>query len=220
MRANQVRDRIKHIAIAVGAFVVVAIIIWIDIATGLWNDLVVLSGLAAGIVTFILTALVLDRIIARSTAKRWAPVNRLALSEFLHALADEERSEISRGQIVPRELPYIRNEADNATLQGKLQTLRERVLLERELLSEVLSRWAAFLASSGDNEQILLHIADIALQLDRVRDAALEAESSLSSTAMQDLEAQTRRCNETMSALVSELRDRILDEDRAAREAR
>lgn len=220
MRPDQVRDRVKHTAIAVGAFVVVGVIIWIDIATGLWNNLVILSGLAAGMVTFILTALVLDRIIARSTAKRWAPVNRLALSEFLHALADEERSEISRGKIVHRELPYVPNESDIASFHAKLQDLRERVLRERELLSEALSRWAAFLASSGDNEQILLHIADIALQLDRVRDAALEAENSPNTATMQDLEAQTSRCNEAMGALAAELRERILGEDRAARKAR
>ena len=48
--------------------------------------------------------LVLDRVIARSTARRWAPLNRLALSEFLHAIADERRSEISRGAVVPRAL--------------------------------------------------------------------------------------------------------------------
>ena len=220
MRPDQVRDRIKRIAITVGAFVVVGIILWIDIATGLWNNLVVLSGLAAGIVTFILTALVLDRIIARSTAKRWAPVNRLALSEFLHALADEERSEISRGQIVHRELPYIREEHIIATLHENLEELRDRVLHERELLSEALSRWAAFLASSGDNEQILLHIADIALQLDRVRDAALEAEASPSSITLRELESQTSSCNETMGALAAELRERIIGEDRAARAAR
>lgn len=220
MRADQVRDRAKNIAIATGAFVVVGVIIWIDIATGLWNNLVILSGLAAGIVTFILTVLVLDRIIARSTAKRWAPVNRLALSEFLHAIADEERSEISRGQIVPRELPYISEESDNATLHKRLEDLRERVLLERELLSEALSRWATFLASSGDNEQILLHIANIALHLDRVRDAALEAETSHGSADFRELESQTNNCNKTMNALASELRERIVGEDRAARKAR
>ena len=96
------RERAKRIAIWIGAVTVIAVILWLDVMTGLWNELVILSGLAAGLVTFLLTVLVLDKLIARSTARRWSPVNRLALTEFLYSIADDERSEISRGEIVPR----------------------------------------------------------------------------------------------------------------------
>src|SRR5690606_17163398 len=66
--------------------------------TGLWHDYVILSGLAAGVVTFVLTALIVDRVVARSTHERRAAVTRLAISDMLHAVADENeaRSRMAR----------------------------------------------------------------------------------------------------------------------------
>ncbi|NLA28267.1 MAG: hypothetical protein GX875_01225, partial [Propionibacterium sp.] len=88
----------KNLAIVLGVVVVVGIILWLDIATGVWSDLVVLSGLAAGLVTFLLNATIIDKLIARSAARRWKSVNRLAVSEILHLVADERTSEIARGK--------------------------------------------------------------------------------------------------------------------------
>lgn len=94
------RDRVGRIAMSVAVAVVLVVILWIDIATGLWQEFVILAGVAAGLVSFVLTVLVLDRIVARSTAQRWAPVTLLALTEFLHALADDDKSEITRGTFI------------------------------------------------------------------------------------------------------------------------
>lgn len=222
MARTQKQERTTRIAAAIGGVAVIAVILWIDVATGFWQDLVILSGLAAGLVTFLLTVLVLDRIVARSTARRWAPINRLALSEFLHAIADEERSEIARGRVVPRALPALREDAPGQALPHELHRLRTQVVAERRALSDALSRWAEFLASSGDNETVLRHVAGIALRLDRVRDAALDLEETIAGAARATtieaaraaLTAEIDACNTHFAALVAELRGMLAELDR------
>src|SRR5690606_11870045 len=156
----------------IAALALVAVILWIDIATGLWKDYVILSGLAAGVVTFILTALIVDRVIARSTHRRWAPVTRLALTDMLHALADDDASEVARGRIVPRLIEPIGPHASAESLTA----LRHAIVDERRLLAGAIALWSTFLASSADATEVLDQAAEIAERLDLIRDAALEAE--------------------------------------------
>lgn len=47
------RQRIFRIVSLLGGTLAVVVIVWLDVATGLWQDLVVLSGLAAGLVSFL-----------------------------------------------------------------------------------------------------------------------------------------------------------------------
>lgn len=208
------RWRTKDIAQAVGALVLVGVILWIDFTTGVWNELVIIAGLAAGLVSFLLTVTVLNRIMVRSNERRWAPVHRLALSEFIHAIADEDRSEISRGKIVARTLPVIVADADPKDLAFSLQELRRQVIREREQLSDVLSRWAEFLVSSGDYEDTLRHIADIAWMLDKVRDVSVDVEESISETSIEALNSEVTSCNERIAALEEELQHRISQDNR------
>lgn len=208
------RWRTKDIAQAVGALVLVGVILWIDFTTGVWNELVIIAGLAAGLVSFLLTVTVLNRIMVRSNERRWAPVHRLALSEFIHAIADEDRSEISRGKIVARTLPVIVADADPKDLAFSLQELRRQVIREREQLSDVLSRWAEFLVSSGDYEDTLRHIADIAWMLDKVRDVSVDVEESISETSIEALNSEVISCNERIAALEEELQHRISQDNR------
>lgn len=208
------RWRSKDIAQAVGALVLVGVILWIDFTTGVWNELVIMAGLAAGLVSFLLTVTVLNRIMVRSNERRWAPVHRLALSEFIHAIADEDRSEISRGKIVARTLPVIVADTDPKDLAFSLQELRRQVIREREQLSDVLSRWAEFLVSSGDYEDTLRHIADIAWTLDKVRDVSVDVEESMSETSIEALNSEVTSCNERIWALEEELHHRISQDNR------
>lgn len=217
MRQKRMSNRAKSVAVAIGSLALIGVIIWLDVSTGVWNELVILSGLAAGLVTFLLTVLVLDKVIARTTERKWAPVNRFALTDFLHAIADEEHSEISRGHIVPRSLPHVDANADREAVLDALHALRHQVVDERSRLSDALSRWAEFLASSGDNEQILRHVAAIALQLDSVRDAAVEAETTFDGEKFAALKNEISSCNDSMLALEEELRSRITHEDQLAR---
>ncbi len=210
-RNSKAATRAKNIIAIVGALVLVAVILWIDFATSLWADLVIVAGLAAGLVTFLLTVLVLDKIVARSTERKWAPVNRFALTEFLHALADEKHSQITRGHIVARSLPLVDTEGSTMSLHEQLDHLRHQIMKERRLLADPLSRWAEFLASSGSNEQILRHISDLALQLDRVRDLSVEVEDGGVTPEM--LRSETTRCNDLLLALEAELRAQIAHED-------
>lgn len=202
------RDRARRIALAVGSVVVLVVILWIDIATGVWQELVILAGVTAGLVTFVLTVLVLDRIIARSTARRWAPVTRLALTEFLHAMADEEHSEISRGEIRPRLLPELTRPHD-LDLVRWLHELRMLVVQERSRLTAVLGTWSSFLASSGDNEDLLIRIANLAQQLDRVRDESLEVEARATSAGLSDLSQEITSCNAHFRGIVEAIESRL-----------
>ena len=89
----------KSIAVAIGAFALVAVILWLDISTGVWSEVVILSGLAAGLVTFILTVMVLDRVVARSTARG---TDRVPVGEGLamaQPYADPERIDRRRPQV-------------------------------------------------------------------------------------------------------------------------
>lgn len=203
------RQSILKIASFVGGGLMIVVIVWIDVATGIWQNLVILSGLAAGFVSFFLTTLVLRSLVARATAKRWAPVNRIAIVEFLHAIADDERSEIAHGVIVPRRLPAAVGRQGSPELAAELRALRETVAAERSALSEALSRWAEFLTTTGDNEEVLQHVARIAFQLDRVRDAAIELEAHPSDAAELALGAEIADCNEHFALLVDELQARL-----------
>lgn len=201
----------------IAALVIVAVILWVDVATGLWQDYVVLSGIAAGLVTFVLTTLVIDRIIARSTHRRWAPVTRLALTDMLHALADEEASEIAHGRIVPRTIDPFRGPASDAGLAA----VRHQVVVERQRLADALAKWSTFLASSADATDVLDHAADVAERLDLIRDAATEAESALAdrggTPSTVALDEEIVRFNASMRALVDELRRLIAATDRLER---
>lgn len=159
-------------ALAVAAAVVAIVaVIWADVATGLWQNTVILSGIAAGLLTFVLTALFLDRLVALSDHKRWLPVTRLALTDLLHALADEQASELSRAQVVPRTLPV----PEPLSPQGA-EHLLAAVVAERQEITAALSRWAGFLAASADVQDLMRHVSQIASHLDAVRDNVLEFE--------------------------------------------
>jgi len=210
-------NRAKNLTIGVLAFALIAVILILDVTTGVWNDLVIISGLAAGLVTFLLTTLVVDRVVARSTERRWAPVNRFALSEFLHSIADEERSELSRGRIVPRALPSFEATPADQDLMERLEELRVLVVEERARLADALARWAQFLASNGDNNSVLRHTADLADMLEQVRDAAVEAEHDPDASALSEVSQLVAASNAAMLRLEAELRDRIKEEDALGR---
>lgn len=199
------RHRILRLAGIIGGVAIIVAVLWIDIATGLWQDFVILAGLAAGLVTFLLTVLVIDRVVARSHARRWAPVTRLALTEFLHDLADEDRSEITRGEVIPRALPRLDPALPSSDWPDELHRLRSAVATERRVLTDALSRWAEFLAASADTGEVLRHVADIALQMDRIRDASLELERAPRRAQREALDAEVRACNSRFDALVAEL---------------
>lgn len=153
---------------AVAAFTAFAIV-WLDISTNVWQEYSVISSLAAALVTFILTALLVDRLIARSAHQRWAPVTRIALGELRRKLAAE--SDTSQpGLRRARRLP------DASTDPQVLVNLIRTAEAERDVLSTVLARWSSFLASSADVVEIMDAVAEIAERLDRIDEHAKELE--------------------------------------------
>lgn len=195
---------------------IIIVVLWLDIRTSFWQELVIVGGIVAGFVTFLFTVLVIDKVLARSTARRWAPVTRLALTELLHGVADEEHSEISRGLIVAHHLVLDDGASDPA---AELHRLRLSVVTERRKLSSALGTWTTFLASSNEHQDLLLHGADAAAHLDEIRDLSLEAEQSQAQASYAELKALLDRRNRQLDAFVAEISDRLrlLSEAEAAR---
>lgn len=149
------------------AVVAAAAILWLDIVTGLWQEYVVIAGLAAGLVTFLLTALVIDRVIARSTHESWAPVTRIALGDLRRRLADADTPRREQ-----RERPAARRLPDPSGSPDALDRLIDAATAEQEVLTDALARWASFLAASADVTEIMDAVAEIAHRLDRVEETA------------------------------------------------
>lgn len=177
--SNQ-QSRRRRRALQVFGLVAIAVLfaaaLWIDMTTQLWQQAVILAGIAAGLLTFLLTALFFEQWMARSAHKRWLPVTHLALTDLLHALSDEERSEFSRGQIVARS---IKDAGDHDSVLVAIHN-------ERRAITHALARWAGFLAASADVQELMDHIAELALLLDEARDAVLEAEKAPTSSPAQE----------------------------------
>lgn len=165
---------IRVIAASLSIAVIIAIV-WADIASGVWQETVILSGIAAGLLTFPLTALFLERWLARVEHKKWQPVTRLALTDILHAIADDEHSDIHRQHIVPRSI-----RVPDAWSSQSLHNLMRQVVHERNNLTHALARWSGFLAGSADVQGLMNHIANLAEELDDIRDAAVEADTAAS----------------------------------------
>lgn len=193
----------------IGGLILIAAILWIDIKTSFWQDLVILAGLAGSLVTFLLTFLVINQVTARATERRWEPVTRMALTDLLHDLADEDQSELSRGVIVPRSLPVPEPAPSQGHRETQLAGLRHQVVAERHRLTKRLAVWSEFLASSGKNDRIMTHVAKASLQLDEVRDAALALEERGSSESWARLRAEVIQCNEHLAALAAEIEQRL-----------
>ena len=213
MGAGRFKRTALQLGAVVGAVVLVGFILWLDFRTTLWQEMVILSGLAAGLVSFLLTTVVIDRVIRHQTETRWAPVTQLALTEMLHQLADGERSELTRGHVVPRELSLAET-ADPEKLIVELERLRHQIFDERSQVAATLGVWVQFLASSGDNEGLMRRIAELALQFDEVRDHALEAEGlaaagSNTRQALADLRREISECNTHLAALITEIEGRL-----------
>lgn len=201
---NRRRSRLWRRAALAGALVATVVVIWLDVRTGLWQETVILSGIAAGMLTFALTALYIDRFVERAAQKRWLPLTRLALMDILHSLSDPDRSEITHGRITPRLLPQGEWEGGD-----DVSDLLHAVSRERQHVTHTLARWAGFLASSADVQTLMVHIALVAQQLDAVRDSAMEFDlpdaATLREPAKAELNERIATYNSTIRAVISEI---------------
>jgi len=156
--------RALRFALSGFALLVVAVIIWVDLSTDLWQKYVVMSGLAGGLITFVLSALVIDRLISRSAHERWAPVTRLALGDFRRRLsADPSRHDVAT----------VRRLDDAPGTADALESLIAAAAAERDVLAATLAQWSTFLASSADVVDLIDGAADVAERLDRISELAV-----------------------------------------------
>lgn len=179
--SNKTARRRRKVLQIIGLVVIALLFVgalWLDVNTNLWQQAVILAGIAAGLLTFLLTALFIDHWTARSAHQRWLPVTRLALTDLLHALSDEERSEISRGEIVARSM--------KSSYTSDHHELLAAIATERHQITHALARWAGFLAASADVQDLMDHIAELALLLEEARDAVLKAEKAPNSSPAQE----------------------------------
>ncbi|HIV58096.1 MAG TPA: hypothetical protein H9902_09080 [Candidatus Stackebrandtia faecavium] len=205
----------------ISALIVIAAVIWVDVKTPVWQNLVIISGLVAGVVTFLLTSLFIDRFIQRAARHRWAPVTRLALTEMLHQLLDMDNASGNQGRPEPRRLLAPDTKAKPDVLAAETTKLRTAVAAERSRLAAALVTWWTLLSSIPDTEEIVRHTADIALLLDGVRDASFEldeavradADSATISAAEQSLHARIMTCNSSIAGIVDEITLRLSQDE-------
>lgn len=178
------------------------VVIWLDIVGSFWQETVILSGIAAGLLTFVLTATFVERWMAQREQIKWIPVTRLALSDMLHSLADEDRSMVRRGDVTVRTL--------SVPLEHTLEdydSLLHQVVEERNSLTDTLARWASFLVASADVQQLMLHVAFVSEALDDVRDSVVEAEQlgADSPAGLVRVQKEIRKYNSAATALAAEI---------------
>ena len=186
--------------LAVAVLLLIVAVVWTDVVTGFWQNIVVLSGIAAGLLTFVLTALLLEPSMARTEHLRWFPLSRIALSYVVHSMADEEASELSRGKVVPKTFtvpdPLTTDHADD---------LLDAVVRARDGLAEALGRWAGFLVASAEVPVLMRHVSQIAEHLDAIRDDVLEFEKTPDPNREAALRASIDNYHAEVHAAVAEL---------------
>ncbi len=180
-----------RIFVGVVTAIFIVAVVWLDIRTGLWAETVILSGIAAGLLTFLLTALFVERWMAQREHIKWLPVTRVAITDLLHSISDEKHSDIHRGLIVARTLPSPQNREE---VEGILRL----VVAERRDLTDAMAKWSGFLAGSADVQELMIVLAHLAQQLDLIRDEAVEVDQlsgDLAPEAFAELHREVDRFN-------------------------
>ncbi|ANE08177.1 hypothetical protein [Corynebacterium glutamicum] len=135
----------------------------------------------------------------------------MALTSLLHQLADKKHSDLSRGDIVPRAFT-VPTSTDAHAIHQDLEKLRNSVLKEQNHLTTVLETWSEFLTSNSDNADILRSSAEFGLQLEQLRDKALEVEQRIKNSAqvdLTDLAHEIEICNQHHATLISAIQERL-----------
>lgn len=199
---KQKRSRFWQGVLVAISLLLMAIAIWLDVVGSFWQETVILSGIAAGLLTFVLTAAFVERWMAQREHLKWIPVTRLALSDMLHSLADEDRSSVRRGDVVVRTLSL----PTTPTLE-QYDELLHQVVKERDSLTDALARWASFLVASADVQELMLHVARVSESLDDVRDSILEAErlGADSPAGLAQVRQEIQDYNSAATMLVAEI---------------
>lgn len=199
---KQRRSRFWQSVLVAISLLLMAIAIWLDVVGSFWQETVILSGIAAGLLTFVLTAAFVERWMAQREHLKWIPVTRLALSDMLHSLADEDRSSVRRGDVVVRTLSL----PTTPTLE-QYDELLHQVVKERDSLTDALARWASFLVASADVQELMLHVARVSESLDDVRDSIVEAErlGADSPAGLAQVRQEIQDYNSAATMLVAEI---------------
>lgn len=190
--------------IATIALIAIIVAVWLDYTTALWRETVILSGIAAGLLTFVLTAFFIERWMDRREHKSWLPVTRLALTDLLHTVCDDTKSDIRRGKFVVRTL-----EMPEPVTKESLEALLVTVVEERDTITNALARWASFLSASADVQTLMTHLAYLSEGLDILRDVVLETEDDPSPAQLKKLQRSLDLYDNGMSLVLTELQSQI-----------
>lgn len=177
--------------LVLGALLILLIVVWVDVATQVWQNLTVLAGVVSGLVTFALTVLVIERVLAQSTHRRWAPVTRVALGDLLKTLV-EESSELVHGVAIPRRLPVLSEKIAPAELGDAVVDVGREVVRERELLARSLASWSAYLVATAEVTDTLNDVAELVDRLDGIHDTLVELRAALAPTSAPAASAEER----------------------------
>ena len=175
-----------HIVIGILAILLCIVVLYIDITTNWWGETVILSGMAAGLVTYLVTSLVVDRMVHRDEAEQWNPVTKLAVRNMLHNLTVDP-TEDPLGERDPRGLTAPAIFTDESVTR-----LRQEVVIEGEDIAGSLAHWSSFLSSNADVQPFVVVLAQVAQELDDV-DAAIQKWSAAKPDAKATAEATVNK---------------------------
>lgn len=217
--------RLRRLLLGIAVVVAIAVLV-LDIATGVWAQVPVLSGLASSFVMLLVTVVVVDKVIAHHQYRRWEPVTRIALADILHAITHDGASAPEPRLIGPRLAEAGAAGGGSATGadpadSGDIHLTRALRLArkERRVLGRALATWSAFLVSNAPVGRVVDHAATLADELDDVRASALAVravhvhgatgDASERDAALAALDAAVQRYDAGAVALVAELRATI-----------
>lgn len=146
---------LRWFLVAVAVLVTAGIVV-LDVATGVWAEVPVISGLASALVTFLLTVAVVDHVVASHTHKQWAPLTHMALADVLE--------EVTTGDgLTPRRF--------EVETHANPRVLLEAVVTERRRLGATLARWSEFLVANAGVDEVVEQAARVGGALEDIRAA-------------------------------------------------
>jgi hypothetical protein len=155
-----------------------------DLSTQLWADVVLSSGVVAGLMTLAITATVIDQVLARRRRRRWEPIRSLAMAE-LALLAKDTRIAIENGKFneVFRDARQLGEMGEWAPanepfttfklIESRSESLGREIDILRRRINDTTTAWLALLVELDDPEPTirLVHLAELLSDLLRILDS-------------------------------------------------
>lgn len=171
----------------------------LDARTDVFSQIPFGTNILAGFISFLLTFVAVDWIVARRTHQEWSPVTLVALSDLRASVSEPGATPESARLLTPR----LEANAGRAAIVSLVDA-------ERVALGTVLGRWSSFLASQAGVPRATNDAAQVARALDALREAAAQQPVDGTSLAPPVRKA-ARQYDDALTAFLKRLQDASAD---------